>query len=498
MQESFYSLQPFPNPPYLLLLLRVHGRKIHHHSIKYHIPQNFEKKEKFPGTGNYMIHTIPCNQTQPHTQTDPSNLFPESMNIQANVFLVEIIHHHPVPYKHGKTGGNGTTDASVFYPQRDCQHKVQYPSKKINLCPEFIPVHGLEDGQSDILDQVDGKRQDNQNGDPIRIFKSASGPQLDKLPTENNESGSHQSQQIVLPAANLYKQSGQFFHRLSLCHHLRNMGQINPGNGCGQSHVVHVNQGSNGINRHSPRPLDNSQDDLIGLPEHLVNKADTEYTQGQLFKIMEQLLVPVMELNGNVQPGKAVINPRQDQPHIQHRLGHRYCHGCRILLENQNHQCRLQNQLHRFQSLQEQELFISIDHRPEHHGGKAHRNVEQQQQEHMPGFQQFPCRHTGPEDAVQVPVADTSNQKRKPRGSPIPIQRNSQDVLHPHFILQSFVLGIEPSNRRRQAKIHNTKVGNQGPNQLIQAVFRFANIVQENGDVEEADDGMESDIQIAE
>ena len=129
-----------------------------------------------------MVHSIPYNQTHPHTQTDSSNLFPELENIQADVFLVEVIHHHPIPHKHGKTGGHGTPDAAVLHPQRDCQHKVQHTSKEIDLCPEVIPVHGLEDSQADVLDQVDGKRQDNQNGDPIRIFKSASGPQLDKLP----------------------------------------------------------------------------------------------------------------------------------------------------------------------------------------------------------------------------------------------------------------------------------------------------------------------------
>ena len=443
-----------------------------------------------------MIHTIPYNQTHPHTQTDSSNLFPESGNIQADVFLVEVIHHHPIPHKHGKTGGHGTPDAAVFHPQRNSQYQVQHPGKEIDFCPEVIPVHGLEDGQADVLDQVDGKRQDDQNGDPIRIFKSASGPQLDKLTAENNESSSHQCQQIILPTANLYKQGGQFFHRLSLCHHLRNMRQIDPGNGCGQSHIVHVNQRSNRINRHSLRPLDNPQDNLICLPKHLVNKTDTEYTQSQLFKIMEQFLVPIMEPDGNMQPSKAVINPCQDQPHIQHRLCHRYCHGCRILLENQNHQCRLQNQLYRFQALQEQELFMGIDHRPEHHGGKAHCNVEQQQQEHVPGFQQFPCSHTGPEDFVQIPVADTSNQKRKPRSPSIPIQRNGQDVLHPYLVLQSFVLGIEPGNRRRQSKIHDAEISNQGPNQLIQAVFRFSNVVQENGDVEEADYNLKYNIAI--
>ena len=93
-----------------------------------------------------------------------------------------------------------------------------------------------------------------------------------------------------------------------------------------------------------------------------------------------------MEPDGDVQPDKTVVNPCQDQPYIQCRLGHRHCHSRRILLENQDHQCRLQNQLYRFQALQEQELFMGIDYRPEHHGGKAHRNVEQQQQEHLPGF----------------------------------------------------------------------------------------------------------------
>ena len=139
-----------------------------------------------------------------------------------------------------------------------------------------------------------------------------------------------------------------------------------------------------------------------------------------------------------------------------------------------------------------------MDDRPEHHGGKAHGNIEQQQQEHTPGFQQFPCRHAGPKDPIQIPVTDASCQQGKHRGSPVRIQGDRQDVLHALVVLQGPVPGVKPDHRRRQPEIHNAKIGDEGPHQLIQAVSRFPDIVQEKGDVEETDDGMERNIQITE
>lgn len=141
-----------------------------------------------------MVHSISHNQTQLHTQTDPSNLFPELRNIQTDIFFVEIIHHHPIPHQHGKTSGHGTSNAAVLHAQGNSQHQIQHPGKEINLRPEVISVHGLENGQADVLDQVDGKRQNDQDGDPIGIFKTGSRPQLDKLPAENHKAGGHQRQ----------------------------------------------------------------------------------------------------------------------------------------------------------------------------------------------------------------------------------------------------------------------------------------------------------------
>ena len=68
-------------------------------------------------------------------------------------------------------------------------------------------------------------------------------------------------------------------------HHAGNMRKIHTGNGCGKSHIVHINQGSNRVYRHRRCPADNSQDNLIRFPEDLVNQGHSKNAQSQFLEL---------------------------------------------------------------------------------------------------------------------------------------------------------------------------------------------------------------------
>ncbi len=293
--------------------------------------------------------------------------------------MIEIIHHEAIPQQHGKTRSHGTAEPPEMHAKRNGQQKVQYPRQKIDLRAKIIPIHRLQDGQSDILDKVNGKRQDNEDGNPVSIFKSAARPEGDELPAEDDEACGHQSQQIILPTANLDEQRRKLLQWTPFGHEFRDVRQVNTRNCRRKSHIIHVDQRRDGINGHRARPLHDAQDDLIRLPEDLVNEADKEDAERQLLEIMEQRLIPVMKADRDMQARKAVIHARENQGHVQGRLGNGNGHRRRDFLENEDDEEWLQDQLHRFEPLQEQELLMRIDDRTEHHRREAHGDIEQQQ-----------------------------------------------------------------------------------------------------------------------
>ena len=204
-----------------------------------------------------------------------------------------------------------------MHAERDGQQEIQHAGQEIDFRAEIILIHGLQDGQANILDEVDRKGQDNQDGNPIRIFKAWPCPESDEWTTKDDEPRGYQSQQIILPAADLDEQRRQFLHRPTLRHEFRDMRQINTRDGRGKSHIVHVDQRRDGINRHSACPLHDAQDDLIRLPENLVNEADKEDTECQFLEIMEQCPIPIVKTDRDMQACKAVIHARKDQGHVQ-------------------------------------------------------------------------------------------------------------------------------------------------------------------------------------
>lgn len=213
---------------------------------------------------------------------------------------------------------------------------------------------------------------------------------------------------------------------------------------------------------------------------------------------MEQRLIPIMKVDRDMQTCKAVIHARENQRHIQGRLGNGNGHRRRDFLENEDDEEWLQDQLHRFEPLQEQELLMRIDDRTEHHRREAHSDIEQQQQKHLPRLRELSRRHTTPENRIEIPVANEPDQQRQQCRRSIPIERDRQDILHALLVLQGLVLRIEARHRSRQAKVHDAEIRNQGTDQLVEPVFLFPDKMQQDRNIEKAHDRMERNIQIAE
>ena len=141
---------------------------------------------------------------------------------------------------------------------------------------------------------------------------------------------------------------------------------------------------------------------------------------------------------------------------------------------------------------------MRIDDRAEHHRRKTHGDIKQQQQKHLPCFRQLPRCHAGSKNRIEIPVADEADQQRQQRRRPIPIERDSQDILHALLILQGLVFGIEARDSRRQAEVHDAEVRDQRANQLVKPVFLFPDKMQQDRNIEKAYDGVKCNIQIAE
>ena len=213
---------------------------------------------------------------------------------------------------------------------------------------------------------------------------------------------------------------------------------------------------------------------------------------------MEQRLIPVMKADRDMQARKAVIHARENQGHVQGRLGNGNGHRCRDFLENEDDEEWLQDQLHRFEPLQEQEFLMCIDDRTEHHRREAHGDIEQQQQKHLPCFRELSRRHAGFENRIEIPVTDEPDQQRQQCRRSIPIERDRQDILHALLVLQGLVLRIEACHRGRQSEVHDAEIRNQGTDQLVKPVFLFPDKMQQDRNIEKAHDRMECNIQIAE
>lgn len=156
--------------------------------------------------------------------------------------MIEAVHCEAIPHQHGKTRSHGAAETAEMHAKRYGQQEIQYPRQKVDLCAEIIPVHRLQDGQSNILDKVNSKRQDNEDGNPVSIFEPTARPEGDELTAEDDEARGHQSQQIILPAANLDEQRRKLLQRTPFGHKFCNVRQVNTRNCRRKSHIIHVDQ----------------------------------------------------------------------------------------------------------------------------------------------------------------------------------------------------------------------------------------------------------------
>lgn len=249
---------------------------------------------------------------------------PERRDSEMDLLRIEPVHHQPIPEEHREPCRESTARTAISHPERDGKCQIEKPRREVYLRTEIIPILRLQDSKPHILNEVDRERQDDEKRDPIRLFEALTRPKADKSFAEEDESRRDERQKIVLPAADLNEKCGQFLRRRLLRHHRHHMRQVDSGNRTRKLHVAHVNDRRRRIHRDRCRPADDPEDNLIRLPEDLVNQSHCEDAERQPPERRHQLMIPVMIANPHMEPGKTIIHPSEAQDQIQPRLHQRH------------------------------------------------------------------------------------------------------------------------------------------------------------------------------
>lgn len=207
---------------------------------------------------------------------------------------IEPVHHQPIPEEHRE------------------------PCPEVYLRTEIIPVLRLQYREPHILNEVDRKRQDDEERDPIRLFEALTRPKADESFAEEDESRRYERQKIILPAADLNEKCGQFLRLLR--YHRHHMRQVNSGNRTRELNIAHINDRCRRVHRDCCRPADDAKDDLIRLPEDLINQSHRKDAKYQPPEGDHELMTPVMIPDPHMEPCKTIIPPSEAQDQIQLRL----------------------------------------------------------------------------------------------------------------------------------------------------------------------------------
>lgn len=415
-----------------------------------------------------------------------------------DLLRVEPVHHQPIPEEHREPCRESTARTAISHPERDGKCQIENPRHKVYLRPEIIPILRLQDGKSHILNEVDRERQDDEKRDPIRLFEAFPRPKANESLAEEDESCRDQCQKIVLPATDLNEKCGQFLRRRLLRHHRHHVRQIDPRNRSRELHIAHVNDRCRRVHRDCCRPTDDAQDDLIRLPEDLIDQSHRKDAKCQPPEGDHELMTPVMIPDPHMEPGKTIIHPREAQDQIQPRLHQRYRERARMMHQEHHHQHRLQHQLHRLHPLQEKKTFMCIDHRAENHRRESDYDIQEEQKENILCLRHLARRHAARKGRIQHRIHRPARDEHHPHHCSVAAKRDGKDILHAHPVLQCEILRIEADHRRRQPEVHDTEVRDERTHQLIEPVLTLPDVMEKDGDIEKAQERLERDIEIAE